>query len=877
VRQLAERLYAAALWLYPAGFRRAHGPEMRQFARTAFARRDRGVIRLLAADTARGLAREWTANLRGEHVRNLFRDLHHGARLLSRNPLFTASAVLTLALGIGANTAMFTLADATLLRPLQVRDAGQLVVWSWSSSYPDYQEYTRSTDVFDGVAAVAGGGRLNLVVDGQSDLTPALFVTGNAFDLFGVTAAQGRLILPADDVPNGPLVGVLGYDYWQKRFGGDPAIVGRTLRANGRPVTILGVVQKGFRGISLGSNPSLYIPVAVSGQVRTGFFARANALTARGLVWLNVVGRLRPGVTISTAAEKMTAVYVKFHPREPGEKGEMLELERLPTRALGRSPGDVRKFVALLMAVVGLTLLIGCANLANLLLAKAATRRVELGVRLALGATRSRVVRLMLAESVLLAIAGGIAGIAIAALTLRMLSTYQLPGGMAIENLRLDLDGAALAVTFALSLVTGLVFGAFPAWRASRTDVLVSLRAESRSATSRSATRGVLLGAQVALSLVLLAGAGLFARSLLSALQSPLGLTAEGLVTASVNVGLARYDEPRAAQYYSNALERVKALPQVQSAAWAGMIPTRNSWVNQTTIEGYKEPSGEPVTITMSHAGPGYFRTVGTRILSGREFAETDTAAAQPVAVINDAMARKYWAGRNAIGGRLQMGEIWITVVGIVENTITQQFKEDPVPFAYLAFNQSLSGKESIATDPAHLFVRPRGDASAAIAAVREQMQSIDPELPVYDVELFEERVRALLLPQRMGVALFSLFSALALALAAVGIYGVASYVAASRTREIGVRIALGATRGGVRRMILLQGMRPVAVGITVGLGLAVYSSRAASAFLFNISPADPMTFTSVTLLLALVALAAIYLPARRASRIEPAAALRAD
>jgi predicted permease len=408
-------------------------------------------------------------------------------------------------------------------------------------------------------------------------------------------------------------------------------------------------------------------------------------------------------------------------------------------------------------------------------------------------------------------------------------------------------------------------------------DVLVSLRDQSRSITPRSALRGVLLGAQVALSLVLLAGAGLFGRSMMAALNTPLGLTVDGLLSASVNVGLARYNEPRAAQYYDAALERARALPQVESAAWASMVPTRNSWTIETTIAGHAEPSGGAVYVTMSHAGPQYFRTVGTRVVAGREFTDSDTSSTPLVAVVNDAMARKYWAGRNAIGGRLQIGEDWATVVGIVDNTVNQTVREDPEPFLYLAFNQAMSGKESIATDPAHLFLRTRGDASALVPMLRDELRAVDPELPVYDVEPFAERVRALITTQRMGAALFTLFSALALTLAAIGIYGVASYVAAARTREIGVRIALGATRGAVRRMVLRQGIRPVVAGTVLGLALALYASRAARAFLLDVSPFDPPTFAGVTVLLVLVALAASYFPARRASLIEPTSALRTE
>ena len=644
---------------------------------------------------------------------------------------------------------------------------------------------------------------------------------------------------------------------------------------NGRPIAIVGVLENGFRGTSLAANPAFYLPTGVYNQVQTGFFARVNALTTRGFVWLNVIGRLRPGVTATEAAATMTGVYAQLHPPKAGQKTEQLVLETLPTRSLGRNAASVKNFVTLLLGVVGLTLLIGCANLANLLLAKAATRRREIGVRLALGATRGRVVRQMLAESMLLAGVGGIAGIGVAALALQALSKYQLPGGIAIENMRLEIHGAALAATLGLSVLTGLLFGAFPAWRASRTDVLVSLRDESRGSTARSGIRSALLSAQIALSLVLLAGTGLFARSLMSGLRTPLGFDERDVLTASVNLGFARYEEARAETFFGAALERVVALPQIESAAWGNLVPTRGVMVSQTEIEGYSPPTDETPTIYGAHVGPGYFRTVGTRLLTGREIAEDDRPSSPAVAVINDAMARKYWSGRNPIGGRFLMFKRWITVVGVVENTVVRELGEKPVPHMYLAFDQWISGPQGIAMDPAHLFVRSRVGAASALPLVRDQLRALDPELPLYDIEPFEDRVSALVMPQRMGVALFALFSALALALAAVGIYGVSTYVAALRTREIGVRIALGASRSAVTRLILLDGAKPVAFGIAVGLAIALLASRLVRAFLLDVSPFDPLTFASVTVLLTAVALAASYLPARRASRIEPVAALR--
>ena len=890
---MTDRLFRAIstllLLAYPPAFRRQFGAEMRQFLTTSAT--DSAVTtsrtRLLL-DLALGAGREWRSTIthprphasprrRGEPMRNIVRDVLYALRLFRKSPGFAIAAVITLALGIGANTAIFTLADATLLRPLQVREPEQLVAWPWSSSYPDYVDYTKRTDIFEGVAAFAGGGRMNFVADDTAQLIPAVFVSGNAFDLLGVTPAQGRLIAGADDVPGGPLVGVLGYDFWRSRFGGDPSVVGRTFKANGRSILIIGVTGRGFRGVSLSTNPSLYIPVAVSSQVRTGFFARINALTARGMVWLNVIGRLRHDVTAAEAGAAMTAMYVQLHPRDPGEKPENVELRPLSANALGGGAADLRRFVFVLLGVVTLTLLIGCANLANLLLGRAAARRREVGVRLAMGASRWRVLRLQLVESVVLAGAGGLAGLAVAQVTLRLLSRYQLPGNIDIAPMGLDLDARALLVTFGVSLLTGILFGIAPAIRASRTDVLTSLRDESRGTTSRASGRSALLAAQVALSLVLLAGTGLFAKSVRAALERPLGFDATDVVSASVNVGLARYTEPRAGEFYAAALDRIRQLPQIDSAAWAGMVPTRGAWTVETSIE---TASGGPKTsahVNLSHVGPAYFRTMGTRVIAGREFTTADGPAAPPVVIINEAMARKYWDGLDPLRGRIVIGKVNASVVGVVETAVDTSLTGEPTPFIYLAFNQSLSGSESIATDAAHLFVRSKVDTAATISLMTEPLRAIDPEVPVYDVQPFADRVAALLITQRMGLTLFTLFSIVALCLAAVGVYGVASYVAALRTREIGVRVALGATASSVRRLILVQNARPLGVGIVVGLALAWYASRAIVAFLIDVSPTDPATFLAVSVVLILVAAVASYLPARRASRVDPVTALRAE
>lgn len=890
---LLRQAYAVALYLYPPSFRQRHGQEMRQFLAADLANRGPSVrvLARAAGDLVVSIPREWrraatrSRAIRPTHLTHsrqlmtmmLLQDFRYAVRLLAKSPGFTVAAVAALALGIGANTAIFSLAEATIVRPVHVHQPERLAVWSWSSSYPDYQEYTKRTDVFDGVAAIGSAGRVNVVIDGAAELVPAAFVSGGTFDVLGVRTALGRTIGPADDVFNGPVVAVLAHDYWRTRFAGDPNVIGRTVRLNGAPVTIVGVLDRHFRGTSLASKPSVYVPTGAFPRLQTGFFSRVNALTARGFVWLTVIGRLRPDVSPESAASTMTALYAQLHPPPPGKSPEPLRLEPLSARALGRSAADVRRFVLLLAGAVGVTLLIGCANLANLLTARAAARRRDVGVRLALGATRGRVVRQVLLESVTLSTAGGVAGLAVAAVALETFSSLQLPGGIPIGPMGAQLSAPVLLATAALSVLTGVLFGAVPAWRTAGTDVLLSLRADPRTASSGAGIRGALLAAQVSLSLVLLTGAGLFTRSLQAALETDLGFDADRLLSVSTNTGLGRYDDARARSFYAEALARIRALPQVESAAWASMMPTRTSWVNQTTIEGYVTAPGEDVTVNMSHVGPGYFATLKTPVREGRELSAEDAASAPLVAVVNQSMADKYWKGRSAVGGRFEHHGRSVTVVGVVENSVDRDLRDAPRPFAYLSFDQWLSGKGSIATDSAHLFVRTRGETAAAIPLVREQMRALDPQLPLYDIAPFEDRVAALVMTQRMGVTLLGLLSALALALAAVGVYGVASYLATLRTREIGIRMALGSDRQRIAILIVKQSVMPIAAGIAGGTALALWAARAAASFLYGVRPGDPVTLLAAVSVIVSVGLLATYLPARRAARIDPMIALRID
>jgi putative ABC transport system permease protein len=876
------RLYSLLLYLFPPSFRRAHGRELLQVARTASARGDI-TPRRIVADLLQASVREWLNRRprperrpRGSVMQDVIRDLRYGARRLVKQPGFTLAAVLTLALGIGANTAMFSLADATLLRPVNVAQPDRLVSWTWTSAYPHYIAYTTRDDVFRGVMAWSGGNRLSVAMDDRTELTSTMFVSGNAFQVLGVTAAAGRVLLPADDVVNGPIVGVLSFDHWRSRFGADPAVIGRLLRINEQPVTIVGVAQEGFRGITLGTTPGIYVPVTAAGPIRGGIFNSPDLFATDNFVWLNVVARLRDDVTRAQASAAVDAHYRQINPPLSGERMAPLTLTPMTTRALGGdSPETIERFVLLLVAVVALTLLIGCANLANLLIAHSATRRHEVGLRLAVGATRGRVLRQMLIESALLTTLGGVAGLAVASTMLRLLGTYQLPGGVDIETLGLSLNRWTLLATAGLSLVTGLLCGAAPAWQGSRTDPVTTLGEQTRSVSGSFGARGLLVGVQIAISLVLLAGSALFLRGLVRALELPTGLNPEGVMAASVNPGLVRYEVPQARAFYADVLERIRALPGVTAAAWTAMIPSNGSMSMNTAIAGLEADSGRAPEFYASLVGPDYFAAVGTRVLSGRGIAAQDIAGAPAVAVISRTAADTFWPGRDPLGAELRPDDgAWRTIVGVVEDVTLRELGETPVPFVYYAFDQQVGGLAR-GPGPAHLVVRTEGAATAQLGTLAAQIRSVDARVPVYDVMPFSDHVRELVMPQRMGAMLFTIFSAVAVSLAAIGIYGIAAHAAALRTREIGIRLALGAERGDIRRMVFSHAFVPALWGIPVGIGLAAWAAEFARVFLHDVTPRDPWTFGAVGALLAALALAATWLPARRAARLDPVVALR--
>jgi predicted permease len=879
-----ERLYGVLLFAYPPSLRRRHGDEMRQCARTALARRGGRAATGLLVDLLRSVPREWSDVARsipprlhpkGLTMTGLATDVSYALRLLRRSPGYTIAAVLTLALGIGANTAVFSLADATLLRPLRVARPAELVAFKWSASLPDYREWTARTDLFAGVAANSTT-RATAVLDGAPEVIDAAFVSANYFQILGVEAYRGRVLGAADEAP-GPIVAVLDHGWWRERFPADAAIIGRTIRINGETVSVVGISAESFRGTSLQVAPKVYLPLASISRLRSGVFARPGALENRGMTWLVAVARLKDGVTMKAAADAMDAMYARQHPHDSGPERDRLELESLGERALGGpDAGSVRAFVTLLGGVVTLTLLIGCANLANLQLARAASRRREIGVRLALGAGRARVGRQLLVESLVLALTGGALGLAIAVVMLRLIARFQLPGGIEIEGLSLAVDRPALGFAVVASTATALLFGVVPAWQGARTGALASLRDETRSTSARSRLRMTLVATQVALSLVLLAGTGLFLRSFAQAVRVPLGFTPDGVATASVALGAAKgFDVARSRAFFADALARAHQLPDVTAAAWTTVLPINGSMSADVTIDGYTPRTGEDTHFYMSEVDPEYFRAAGTRMVRGRPFAATDTASAPLVGIINETAARRFWPDRDPVQGRVKIDrDHFIEIVAVVEDTKIRALDEPPAPFLYLPFAQS-SGPFGLTR--ATLLVRTAGSVDALLPRLRDQLRAADAGAPVASLTSFSWQVRKLTMPQRMGAVLFAIFAALAVTLAAIGIYSVTAYVAALRRRELGIRIALGADRARIRALVLRQGSLPIAAGIAAGLVIAAIASRLATAFLRGVPPRDPLTYTAVAALLATIALVATWIPARRAAQVDPILALRHD
>ena len=804
-------------------------------------------------------------------METLWKDLRFGVRTLAKSPGFAAVAVLTLALGVGATTAIFSVVNALLLRPLPFKDLDRLVaVWEAvpaqgvernEISEPNYLDWRAQSSSFEHLA-VYSWWSVNVSGVETPERVQGFQVSPNFFDALGARAALGRTFLPEEEQPGKDRVVILSDGYWRSRFAADPAIVGKTLTLNGIGRTVVGVMPKGFDYPTGGEMWSPYR------------FDPANT-SPRYAHFLLGVGRLRAGVTREQAEAELGGVAARLEQQYP----ETNAGRRVAVRPLlADTVRQYRPMLLLMLAAVGFVLLIACANVANLLLARAASRSREMAIRAALGAGRLRILRQLLTESLMLALAGGGLGVLLAVWGVDLIAALfpsdfvrYIPGWGQI-----GVDRRALLFTLAVSLAAGVLFGLAPALRASRADLNDALKEGGKAGgAERNRLRSLLVVAEVALSLVLLAGAGLMLRSFVRLLEVKPGFDPERVLVAELILPRARYrEDAQAVEFYSRLREGVGGLPGVRSAALTSFIPLAGS--NATTgftVEGQpRPPHGQEPEANYRAVTPGYFSTMRIPLVGGRAFDEGDAAGAERVCVVNEALARKYFPGEDPLG-RYVRGEGGTPeaqlkrIVGVVGD-VRHNLDEDPKPEIY--FPEAQDASRSMV-----LVARADADPLSLAPAVRAQVQALDRDLPVYNVRTMDQVRAESIFRQRFSVVLLGIFAALALALASVGLYGVISYTVTQRTHEIGVRMALGAQGGDVLRMVVRQGMAHVAVGVGAGLAGSLLLTRVMAGLLYGVSATDPATFAGVSLLLAAVALAACLVPARRAAKVDPIKALR--
>jgi macrolide transport system ATP-binding/permease protein len=820
-------------------------------------------------------------------MNTLLQDLRYGARMLGKNPGFTFIAVLVLTLGIGANTAIFSLVDEALVRPLPVPHPEQLVLLSMANqsgfatgfAYPDYADYRDRNQVFAGLIGYSQMA-LSLNINGQSERIDGMVVTGNYFSMLGVDTALGRAFSPEEDqTPNTHPVVVVSYGCWQRRFGADPKLIDKTISLNGYSFTVIGIAPAEFSGTVRGYAPEVYVPIMMISQAQPAW--EHDPLTTRGFWWLSLMGRLQPGVTPPQAEAAMTALHEQI--RDAEQVGGMMA-EARPVLRDGRQGdtgmlNDLSFPLKLLMAVVGLVLLIACANVANLLLGRAAARQKEIAVRLAVGASRWRLVRQLLTESLLLSIIGGAGGLMLALWLTDLLAAYTPPNGS--TNLALDakLNLRVLGFTLLLSLLTSLIFGLAPALSASKPDLVSMLKNESGASGAgarRFSLKNFLVITQVALSLVVLISAGLCLKSLRNLNAIDTGFDTAKVFVMSLDLGSGGYDEARGRSFYSQLRERVAALPSVESVSLATIVPLGKGGMIRfiKQLEGYQAEPDEKISISFNIVGEHYFSTMGVPLLAGREFGPQDNAASPKVVIINEAMAQKYWPDSSPLGKHLDLGRVRkatspiMEIIGIAKNSKYSELTEAAEPAFYEPLQQDYTPQMA-------LHVRTAGDSKALITMVRQEVQALDANLPVFNVKTLAEQKSRALYSERIVAMLLTAFGLLALGLAALGIYGVMAYSVSRRTREIGIRMALGAKIGDVLALILRQGMALIVIGVALGLAGAFAATRLLTSFLYGVSATDVTTFALIALLLTAVAWLACYIPARRATKVDPMVALR--
>ncbi len=827
-------------------------------------------------------------------LNSVFQDLRHGLRLARSSPALVSTAVASLALGIGATVSMFTIVNAVLLRPVPVKSPGELVLLFIGTeespystiSYPDYLDFRDGTAAFRGLAAF-GEIQVSLSGDGPPDDIRGVIASGNFFDVLGVAAALGRVFTAEDDRNPGehPVV-VLSHALWEARFGADPGIVGREIAINGRPYVVLGVAPRGFRGPLTFENFDLYVPMMMQAQIRpprAGFSGEMDPdlLERRSSSWLSAVGRLAPGARFEEAEASLRSISARLEEEHPetnrGERASLYPLVKIDPRAYP----VLRSIAALLMGVSFLVLLVATANVVNLLLVRAVARRREIAVRLSLGGSRARLVRQLLTESLLLAFLGGALGLLASSWLLHGLSRLVPATGIFSFDLDFDLDGRVLAFTLLSCLISAALVGIAPALQGSRHDLVSALRGSSgvsEPKSSRFAGRNALVLAQIAFSIVLLVGAALFVESFRHSSAISPGFAADEVLTAQLQVDLLRYTRDRAQQFYREVVERASALPGVEAVSLARTVPLAGAGRRTTLrVEGLESNnSGDPrdeLMVATNVVGLDYFRTMGIAILGGRDFAPSDVDGSPPVVVANETFVARYFPTGEALGKRVQLdvragapGE-WREIVGIVRDSKYRTLGEEPTPYLY----QPLAQQHETGVT---LLLRG-ADPERFIFGVREILLDMEPHLPVSQVRPLEALLESSLFPARMGARLLSASAILAAVLAAVGLYGIVSFAVSMRTREMGIRVALGARPQALTRLVVGEGSRLVGAGIALGSVLALAATRLLSSFLHGVSPTEPRVFLGAGALLAIVMLATAYVPARRAAGADPLVALR--
>jgi predicted permease len=826
----------------------------------------------------------------------LWQTLRYTLRVLAKNPGFTSIAILSLALGIGANTAIFTLINALILRDLPVRQPERLVRLSpirqgdkITFSYPMFREVERGQRVFSSLMAWSTNALTNVEVNGVLAQDRVLAVSGNAYSELGTTPLLGRLFTPDDSnltAGANPQVAVIGYEFWRRRLGGASDTVGKQIRIEGHPFTVVGVTRKWFTGLTTGEPPEITVPLPAISLISTDGFDMGS----RSILWLYPIGRLKDGVTIEQARAQLQSFWpdvllASASTQAPGLRRQIflsmgLDVSPVAKGIIGGLNSQFERPLYVLLGVVGLILLVACTNLANLMLARAAARSHEMSIRFAIGASRAALVRQVLAESLSLSFAGALLGLAFAFWGSRLLVLLMTEGTLASVSLDLRPDLRVLAVTLSIAIATGILFGLAPAWRCARQDPAFVLQQNSRSSGGGSGRLGKsLIVAQIALSLVLLIGAGLFVRSFQRLRSVNFGFDESGLLDVTLNPRPGGYDNLDMASYHKQLLRRIAVLPGVISVSYADIsIPSPQLWHETVSVSSADPVTGIQFSADGTMVSPGFFKTLGIPLLGGREFGDTEDQKHPRVAIVSRNLADRLFPNGGAIGKGIRFGFMpdfqTIQIVGIAANARISNVRDAAPPVVYFSYLQGVQQWGDV--QKGDLFVRTSGPPGALAKTVGAEIESLGHEYAL-ETRTIQQTTRHVLVEERVTAMLSGFFAALALLLASIGLYGLMSYTVTRRTREIGIRVAVGAQRQNVLWLVLQETLTLALLGIAIGIPSALAATRLIATMLFGLSPSDLPTITAVSLLLLLVALFAGYLPARRASAIDPIVALRTE